>query len=315
MEEGGQPVRALVSTTWRSGSTFLGDIMDSHPATFYHYEPLLHFDIKQARTGALARDAVRTLKDLMHCNYTNLGRYLEYGKSHNWLFLHNTRLWKYCKEGGDPTLGLNIRSSYCWSPKFLNKFCPLFPFQSIKTVRLRLNLTKELIQDNSLNVRVLLLVRDPRGTMQSRKHRTWCPGNPDCDDPKRLCQDLLDDYHSANKLLVEYPDRYKVIRYEDFSMDPLNNTETVFKFFGFSLHPTVTEFLDSHTKSNKGGVSSTFRDSKTAPFHWRQQLTMVEVERIQAACGEAMKVWGYSQCTGRRSWKHSSQSETSENGN
>ena len=76
-------------------------------------------------------------------------------------------------------------------------------------------------------------------------------------------------------------------------MDPLNNTETVFKFFGFSLHPTVTEFLDSHTKSNKGGVSSTFRDSKTAPFHWRQQLTMVEVERIQAACGEAMKVWGY----------------------
>ena len=26
--------------------------------------------------------------------------------------------------------------------------------------------------------------------------RTWCPGNPDCDDPKLLCQDLVDDYHA-----------------------------------------------------------------------------------------------------------------------
>ena len=26
--------------------------------------------------------------------------------------------------------------------------------------------------------------------------RTWCPGNPDCEDPKLLCQDLIDDYHS-----------------------------------------------------------------------------------------------------------------------
>lgn len=73
MDVGGQPVRAMVTTTWRSGSTFLGDILLSHPGTFYHYEPLLHYDIVQARSGALADDAVRTLKDLMHCNYTNLG--------------------------------------------------------------------------------------------------------------------------------------------------------------------------------------------------------------------------------------------------
>ena len=40
-------VRAMVATTWRSGSTFLGDIMQAHPATYYHYEPLLHYDIVQ----------------------------------------------------------------------------------------------------------------------------------------------------------------------------------------------------------------------------------------------------------------------------
>jgi hypothetical protein len=66
-------------------------------------------------------------------------------------------------------------------------------------------------------------------------------------------------------------------------MNPTNNTADVFNFFGFSVHQKVLDFLDSHTKSNKGGVSSTFRDSKTAPFKWREKLCMAEVVSIQVA--------------------------------
>lgn len=289
-ERGGQPVRAMVATTWRSGSTFLGDIMSAHPATFYHYEPLLHYDIKQARSGALAEDAIRTIKSLMKCNYSQIDRYLRYGMSHPWLFQHNKRLWKYCPKRKKKQ---KKKKSMCWKPEFLNRFCPLFPFQSIKTVRLRLNLTRSLVEDSSLNVRVLLLVRDPRGTMQSRNHRVWCPNNPDCEDPARLCSDLVSDFHSFNALQSKFPDKYKVFRYEDFSMNPSNNTADVFNFFGLSFHPKVRSFLRSHTKSNKGGVSSTFRDSKTAPFKWREQLTMDEVVNIQDKCSEAMDLWGY----------------------
>jgi len=299
MAEGGQPVRALVTTTWRSGSTFLGDIMTAHPGTFYHYEPLLHYDIVQARSGALAQDAVRTIKDLMHCNYTNLNRYLTYGRGHQWLFTHNARLWTHCQADGKQ----RFQKSYCWKPEFLNKFCPLFPFQSIKTVRLRLNLTEQLVKDPSLNVRVMLLVRDPRGTMESRKHRDWCPHNPDCEDPAKLCQDLVDDYHSLRKLLRQHPDRYKVFRYEDFSMNPYNNTRDVFNFFGFTMHSRVSNFLDTHTKANIGGVSSTFRDSKTAPFKWRERLSEDEVYAIQDKCTEAMTLWGYKSLTEKEDLK------------
>ena len=87
--------------------------------------------------------------------------------------------------------------------------------------------------------------------------------------------------------------RSRVFRYEDFSMDPHNNTRDVFSFFNFKVHSRVTKFLDSHTKANKGGVSSTFRDSKTAPFKWREQLSRAEVTQIQEKCGEAMRLWGY----------------------
>ena len=73
----------------------------------------------------------------------------------------------------------------------------------------------------------------------------------------------------------------RVFRYEDFSMDPYNNTKEIFEFFGFTFHKKVEQFLDTHTKTNIGGVSSTFRDSKTAPFKWREKLSKDEVLEIQ----------------------------------
>lgn len=76
-------------------------------------------------------------------------------------------------------------------------------------------------------------------------------------------------------------------------MDPYKYTEDIFKFYGLKLHPKVVEFLDSHTKQNVGGVSSTFRDSKSTPFHWRLDLNYSEVQYIEENCDEAMKLWGY----------------------
>lgn len=59
----------------------------------------------------------------------------------------------------------------------------------------------------------------------------------------------------------------------------------------------MVDFIDSHTKTNAGGVSSTFRDSKSAPFHWRSDLEYSEVLRIEEDCQEAMKLWGYLKVT------------------
>jgi hypothetical protein len=43
--------------------------------------------------------------------------------------------------------------------------------------------------------------------MQSRLHRDWCPTNPDCYEPERLCSDMVDDYHAAEILREKYPDK------------------------------------------------------------------------------------------------------------
>ena len=170
-------------------------------------------------------------------------------------------------------------------------------------------MTRNLIEN--LNVQVLLLVRDPRGTLQSRKHRKWCPGQADCDEPERLCSDLVDDYYAAKELMAKYPERiryeikciysymrynneiFRVIRYEDFCEDIRSNARSLLHFFGFQMHPRVVNFIESHTHSDKGGVSSTFRDSKNAPYHWRHELSLEEVLDIQHKCDKALRLWGY----------------------
>jgi hypothetical protein len=126
--------------------------------------------------------------------------YVDYGRNHPNLFSHNRRLWGYCHKG---------KEKFCFEREFLNRFCSLFPFQTLKTVRLRLNLTRALLEDADLNVKVLLLVRDPRGTMQSRQHRKWCPGRPDCDNAEVLCHDLVDDHAAARILARDFPDRFR----------------------------------------------------------------------------------------------------------
>ena len=54
---------------------FLGDVLQSHPGTYYHYEPLMDFDIKQVRHGEAAKQALHNLHHLLNCDYSEMGEY------------------------------------------------------------------------------------------------------------------------------------------------------------------------------------------------------------------------------------------------
>ncbi len=87
-----------------------------------------------------------------------LDDYINYGKSHWNLHTHNIRLWKHCS--------VNVR--LCVDSAFLSSMCQEFPFQIMKTVRMRLRLAESLLEDKKLDVRIIHLVRDPRGKIIHR---------------------------------------------------------------------------------------------------------------------------------------------------
>ena len=89
--------------------------------------------------------------------------------------------------------------------------------------------------------------------------------------------------------------RGRVIRYEDLAKDPYDVSKKLFHFLGYEVHPAIVQFLNTHTKSthSRNYKYNTYRITKSVPYHWREDLTFDEVVRIQDACKQAMKLWGY----------------------
>ncbi|CAG0897601.1 unnamed protein product [Darwinula stevensoni] len=211
--------------------------------------------------------------------------FISYAQTHIYGFSHNKRLWSWCY----------FHRPLCNSSSFLSRFCSLFPFQTMKTVRVQLNGFRTILEDPDLDVRLVLLVRDPRGVMESRSHREdFCPGNPDCEDPRRLCKDMVGNFHEARELLSLFPGRFRVVRYEDLAQDLDRMVPELFDFFRLPVTNSTVSFLQTHSMKEMGGVSSTYRDSKAAAVAWRTRLTHDRVREVQAACAEAIGLWGYA---------------------
>ncbi|GAB0099032.1 hypothetical protein DMENIID0001_148520 [Sergentomyia squamirostris] len=287
LETGGIPIRSIVITKSRSGSSFLGDILNSVPGTFYNFEPLfmLHKTIIRNEGDFRASLALSNIRKLLQCDYSGAGIRVHLKVSKEIPFVKkNTRFWRLCEE----------YPKFCWRSDFHSEICRLFPLQSMKIIRLPLLIAGKLLDDLDLNVRIAYLIRDPRGVLQSRKHQDWCTGKLHCDDPSTVCGDLVADYNAAQLLHKMYPDRFRVVRYEDLCLNPYEVTTEILKFYGLpSMDPEVVKFLESHTKVRIGNGFSTYRDTKSAPFHWIKDLSYEEIDTIQRGCTKAMALWGY----------------------
>lgn len=128
----------------------------------------------------------------------NTGNLTNYFKGHPVVHKKNLGLWKFCEKS--PEL--------CMDSEFLSGMCQLFPYQTLSLARLRLKLAENLLADDDLDVRVLLLVRDPRGIMTSRQIQSSCGEGSICQDPELLCAGMVEDYNSAQELREKYSDGF-----------------------------------------------------------------------------------------------------------
>lgn len=183
----------LLLTTWRSGSTFLGDLLNHYKGVFYYFEPLHYYSKSKDKKIKPVQSRPDFLKSLLQCNFNkdNIG-YLHHASKADNKFLfknHNFRLWNTCH-------GLLPNDMMCFMPDYLNAVCPMYPIKLIKTVRLQMKEIEPLLADSSLGLKILFLVRDPRGTYNSRSSGAiskWCV-HDECANPAVGCENLLENY-------------------------------------------------------------------------------------------------------------------------
>lgn len=137
-EAGGTPMRSIIVSSWRSGSTFLGDLINSVPGNYYHFEPLLPYGTVQIRWPPNDTQPLRDIKNLLNCNYSGVNKFFQSNKINKFMFGYNWRVWNAC----------NKTMEICYHPKFLGQICKLFPLQSMKLVRMRLKVAQQLLDDS-----------------------------------------------------------------------------------------------------------------------------------------------------------------------
>jgi len=134
--------------------------------------------------------------------FNSLKNYVEWvRKSRNqFLFKWNKFFWGICR----------FRMTSCFDPNFIHQTCQRAKVHIMKVARLQMRHLQTLLPKlNDLNVNIVYLVRDPRGTLKSRQNMIWCSTKKlTCSDISSLCSEMRQDLHSFNEFKKLYPSKF-----------------------------------------------------------------------------------------------------------
>lgn len=172
--------------------------------------------------------------------------------------------------------------------------CKTSPLRVMKFIRLRMREAMKLLPLYP-NMKIIHLVRDPRGILNSRLHVNAVNAKKYQDNVNGLCKAFKEDLGYTKALLKSYPDRIKILHYEDMAERPIAVAEEVAKFSGIEFTKTMQSFIQKQTSSSRDSCSyCTQRKNSTATANkWRSQLTSEQTKYIYNACRMTNEVLGY----------------------
>ena len=275
----------MIVTSFRSGSSFLGDLLQqSDPRSYFFYEPL-HFLTSDVRAKNRDLQTVNHLvQNLFRCNYGAEPRFVRhlFGRIYTYLITRSDYVDKICKSK-------SLNGLTCRNLHLLQEICRRSHVQIMKFTRL--NLADAVKLDLPAGTKILYLQRDPRAIYNSRKTRNWCQ-KKECRNISALCEerknDLLTLQQSPNNQII-------VTRFEDLALNPMQESERLFNVLGLQHTDNVKGFLRTHTqgKGKKAESDSTKRNSSAVATRWRTQLSKQEIMQLQRSCDYVLKNAGY----------------------
>ncbi|KAF7642325.1 hypothetical protein LDENG_00260160, partial [Lucifuga dentata] len=183
---------------------------------------------------------------------------------------------------------------------------------AIKTVRIpQISDLRALIEDPRLNLKVVQLVRDPRGILASRietfrdTYRLWRlwratgrrPHNLDLGQINTVCEDFLSSVSTGLARPAWLRGRYMLLRYEDLARFPLQKTRELYRFLGLVLDRSVEDWILNNTRGSSDLSArhkfTTARDSAANAENWRVKLSFDMVLYAQTACQPVLELLGY----------------------
>ncbi|NXL60175.1 CHST1 sulfotransferase, partial [Chordeiles acutipennis] len=333
----------LILATTRSGSSFVGQLFNQHFDVFYLFEPLYHVQYtlipkltqtksttdRRVMLGA-SRDLLRSLYD---CDLYFLENYIKPQPVN-----HTTdRLFRrgaskalcsppVCESLGAVDLHLEegdcVKKCGTLNLTLATESCREHGHVAIKTVRVpEVNDLRALVEDPRLNLKVIQLVRDPRGILASRSetfrdtYRLWRiwdgtgrkPYNLDVTQLTTVCEDFWNSVSTGLNRPPWLKGKYMLVRYEDLARNPMKKTEEIYDFLGIPMDSNVERWIQNNTRGDRSSSKhkyGTVRNSAATAEKWRFRLSYEIVAFTQHACHQVLAQLGYKTASSEEELKN-----------
>ncbi|XP_065451037.1 carbohydrate sulfotransferase 6-like [Chrysemys picta bellii] len=321
-EEKPAQVHILILSSWRSGSSFTGQLFSQHPDVFYLMEPARHVwtAMYQNRAKALQMAARDLIRSVFLCDMSVFDAYMSTQRNKSDLFQ-----WEASRALCSPPACDYFQRNHIISKTACKTFCSRYPFSKveeacktyshtvIKEVRFfDLTVLYPLLTDPSLNLKIIHLVRDPRAVFHSREKTVAALINdnnivvgPQKSQEERgpynvmqeICKSHIRIYTEGSQALPSFlKGRYMLVRYEDIVSDPLAKVAQRYKFAELHLKPKLQVWVYNITHGKGSGMQAFDIDSRDAvnvSQAWRKNLPFQKIAKLQNVCKDAMDLLGY----------------------
>lgn len=283
-----QKQHIYLHATWRTGSSFAGELYNQHPEAFYLYEPMwLMWQALYPGDAESLQGAVRDmLRSLFHCDFSVLKLYSApgplttrtvFGWRNNKVICSAPLCGAYSKDRVELVDG-SVCEKRCAARdiKELESECRKYDVMVIKDVRvLDADILLPLMHDPSLNVKVVQLVRDPRAVHNSRmksklslvkesiqilrsrrseRNQRAIPNRSQRADTyvSNALEVICEAWSRDQTLVKEAPAwirrRYLTIRYEDLVLEPVAGLRTLYTFANLTVTPAAEQYVLNMTR-------------------------------------------------------------------
>ena len=188
----------LIVTRGRSGSSFLGDLLNSYPGSFYIFEPL-HKKNEYERMNKKTIKGNKVIESIFKCELPELPNFIWRNFGPFEKLKEKASIWKTSTEKSKA------------SNQIFSNTCKKFPKRLVKTIRLPFEDAEYLLLDPEIgkNLKVIFLFRDPRGRYQSliskvntkKNYKEWCQYH----NISYFCNEHHVDVKAAMNIQNQYP--------------------------------------------------------------------------------------------------------------
>ena len=255
----------LIVSGYRSGSTTFAAILNSDEEVFLLSEPLNRRDeIMSHLDGLHLREYVTYVTEsVLRCEFENL-------ETEHFARLVDPYLQYIGNKNEEATAcGDNISC--------LVKLCEKYSIHLTKFVRISLDQVAHFI-DKYKNIKIIWLHRDPRAIWNQKLKKDWCTPII-CRNIDLMCQQFTENLEISRKLLIENPNQFTIVKFEDLLQNPVEEITRIAEFTG----------LNKDQLLNNGNIGQ-FTGERHS---WQSELSAVELHRVEEKCRVGISQLGY----------------------